>query len=223
MEMVMKQAEKAKEQMDESSDAASVAPEYTELLKTEDDEKIEFKIPKLNPIEKPAVASVSKSNVFEKTSAPSFKLKSTDKPTSTKRLAIDELKEAEEKLKEQRNRKDYWLHEGIVVKIITKKLGDAYYKQKGVVERVQDHYTGHVRVFDKKDVLKLDQAHLETVIPAIGKSVLVVNGAYRGSKAILETLDEKNFCVRIRIDEGTLKGRVLNDVQYEDVCKIHEK
>lgn len=32
------------------------------------------------------------------------------------------------------NRKDYWLHEGIVVKIVTKKLGEKYYKKKAVVK-----------------------------------------------------------------------------------------
>ena len=40
----------------------------------------------------------------------------------------------EKKKKEQMNRKDYWLHEGIVVKIVTKKLGEKYYKKKAVVK-----------------------------------------------------------------------------------------
>ena len=39
----------------------------------------------------------------------------------------------EETTKEKVNRKDYWLHEGIVVKVITKKLGDKYYKKKATV------------------------------------------------------------------------------------------
>ena len=39
----------------------------------------------------------------------------------------------EEKTKEKVNRKDYWLHEGIIVKVITNKLGDKYYKKKAVV------------------------------------------------------------------------------------------
>ena len=37
-------------------------------------------------------------------------------------------------MKEKKNRKDYWLHEGIVVKAITKKLGEKYYKKKGVIK-----------------------------------------------------------------------------------------
>ena len=40
----------------------------------------------------------------------------------------------EEKKKERQNRKENWLHTGIVVKIITKKLGQKYHKSKAVVK-----------------------------------------------------------------------------------------
>ena len=56
--------------------------------------------------------------------------------------------------------------QGIVVKVMHKKL---YYKQKGVIEEVQDQYTAVVRMLDSGDKVKFDQAHLETVIPAIGE------------------------------------------------------
>lgn len=52
-----------------------------------------------------------------------------------------------------------------------KKLGDKYYKKKGVVEEVKDNYTGVVSVTETGDLLKIDQSHLETVIPAIGEWV----------------------------------------------------
>ena len=42
--------------------------------------------------------------------------------------------EFEERKKEKMNRKDYWLHEDIVVKVISKKLGDKYYKKKAYVK-----------------------------------------------------------------------------------------
>ncbi len=45
----------------------------------------------------------------------------------------------EEKSKEKQNRKEYWLHERIIVKVITKRLGENFYKKKGVV-RVRDHF-----------------------------------------------------------------------------------
>ena len=37
-----------------------------------------------------------------------------------------------------------------------------------------------------------------------GKPVMVVNGAYRGLRAILEGLDTAKFCVSVRIDQVTL-------------------
>lgn len=56
-----------------------------------------------------------------------------------------------------------------VVKIMTKKLGDKYYKKKGVIMEVKDKYTAYVKMLDSGEKLKLDQTHLETVLPAIGK------------------------------------------------------
>lgn len=42
--------------------------------------------------------------------------------------------EFEEKKKEKMNRKDHWLHKDIVVKVVSKKLGDKYYKKKAYVK-----------------------------------------------------------------------------------------
>jgi DNA/RNA-binding protein KIN17 len=68
-----------------------------------------------------------------------------------------------------------------------------------VVTDVLDHYTGVVKLLETGATLKLDQAHLETVLPAVGKEVLVVNGAYRGEAAVLDEVSEKDFCARITI------------------------
>jgi DNA/RNA-binding protein KIN17 len=87
----------------------------------------------------------------------------------------------------------------IVVKITTSKLGEKYYKKKAVVTEVIDKYTGVVRLLDTDTVIKIDQAHLETVLPAIGKEVIVVNGAYRGEIAILEDINQDKFCAKISI------------------------
>lgn len=57
---------------------------------------------------------------------------------------------------------------GIVVKVMHKKLGERYYRLKGVVEGVKDLYTAVIKMKDSGDKIKIDQAHLETVIPAIG-------------------------------------------------------
>lgn len=59
-----------------------------------------------------------------------------------------------------------------MVKIVTKKLGEKYYKKKGVVEEVKDKYTAYVKLIDSGEKLKLDQTHLETVLPAVGMARL---------------------------------------------------
>jgi DNA/RNA-binding protein KIN17 len=79
------------------------------------------------------------------------------------------------------DRKENWLHGGIVVKIINKKIGEGkYYKQKGVVKAVlsSDEFVGDV-LLPCGSVLRLDQEDLETVIPKVGGAVLVVNGVGR--------------------------------------------
>uniref|UniRef100_A0A7I4YFB2 Kin17_mid domain-containing protein n=1 Tax=Haemonchus contortus TaxID=6289 RepID=A0A7I4YFB2_HAECO len=141
--------------------------------------------------------------------------KKDEKP---KKSALDEIREQQEWFKEKKNRKDHWLHEGIIVKIITKKLGDDYYKAKGVVKSLIDDYTASVKL-DDGTLVKLDQAHVETVIPNVGREMKIVNGAYRGCVAKLESLDQDAFCLNLRISEGPMNGRTVR-VPYEDASKL---
>ncbi|XP_034233861.1 DNA/RNA-binding protein KIN17 [Thrips palmi] len=138
-----------------------------------------------------------------------------------KASALDELIKEEENRKETARRKPNWLTENIVVKVVTKSLGEKYYKQKGVIVAVQDKFSAIVRLFDSNTKLKLDQTHLETVVPAKGRQVLIVNGAYRGNIATLETIDTDNFCASVKISSGPLSGRVISNVEYEDFSKLH--
>ncbi|KAH8293890.1 hypothetical protein KR054_006134 [Drosophila jambulina] len=139
---------------------------------------------------------------------------------SQTRSALDEIIKQEEAKKERANRKDYWLHKNIVVKFISKSMGDKFFKQKAVVQEVIDKYQAKVKFLKTGEKVKVDQAHLETVIPALDKPVVVVNGAYRGSEALLRKLDERKFSVSIEILHGPLKGRIVDNVQYEDISKM---
>ncbi|PIC53500.1 hypothetical protein B9Z55_003180 [Caenorhabditis nigoni] len=151
-------------------------------------------------------------------SGASKRRRSRSPPAKTKKSALDEIKEMEERKKERKNRKDYWMREGIVVKVVTKSLGSQYYKSKGVVKKMIDDYTAQVKL-DDGTVVKLDQEHVETVIPSIGRTMLVVNGAYRGQEATLESIDEKHFSLRLKIASGPTRGRQI-DVPYEDASKM---
>lgn len=134
---------------------------------------------------------------------------------------LEELMREEERKKERANRKDYWLCEGIVVKVMSKALAEkGYYKQKGVVRRVIDKYVGEIEMVESKHVLRIDQEELMTVIPQIGGLVRIVNGAYRGSNARLLAVDTDKFCAKVQIEKGVYDGRLLKAVEYEDICKI---
>ncbi|XP_027178335.1 KIN17-like protein [Coffea eugenioides] len=134
---------------------------------------------------------------------------------------LDELMRDEEKAKERSNRKDYWLCEGIIVKVMSRALaGKGYYKQKGMVRKVIDKYVGEIEMLESKHVLRIDQEELETVIPQIGVPVRIVNGAYRGSNARLLAVDTDKFCAKVQIEKGIYDGRVIKAVEYEDICKL---
>merc|ERR1712110_95802 len=72
-----------------------------------------------------------------------------------------------------------WLAKSIVVKIVAKNLGDKYYKQKGHIKELIDPFTCIV-VMQSGAKLKLDQNHLETVIPAKGRKVIILRGRMKG-------------------------------------------
>ncbi|KAI3832789.1 hypothetical protein MKW98_002335 [Papaver atlanticum] len=135
--------------------------------------------------------------------------------------ALDEVMKEQEKAKERNNRKDYWLCEGIIVKVMSKALAQkGYYKQKAQVVKVIDKYVGELQMLDTKHILRVDQEELETVIPQIGGLVKIVNGAYRGSNARLLKVDTDKFSAKVQIEKGIYDGRVLQAVDYEDICKI---
>ncbi|BFZ08358.1 hypothetical protein BsWGS_11397 [Bradybaena similaris] len=218
---IERQIEKAKEAGSSKDDA-----EYTELKRDDENEKVTFSLgatKKPETATKPAELTASQNLLASATAASSKPRESSlKKPEKRKaKTALDEIMEAEEKQKEKQNRKDHWLCPDIVVKVMHKKLGEKYYKKKAVVKEVKDLYTGIIKMLDSGDRLKVDQTHVETVIPGIGKMVQVVNGAYRGEQAVLDSINVNKFCCTVTIRTGLLKGRVLENIQYEDISKLH--
>lgn len=135
--------------------------------------------------------------------------------------ALGQIMREQEQAKEKVNRRDYWLCEGLVVKVMSKGLAEkGYYKQKGVVVRVNGRYVGEIKMLDSGDVLKVDQEELETVLPQIGAMVRIVNGAYRDSNARLLAIDTRKFCARVQIERGKYDGREISAIDYEDICKF---
>lgn len=197
--------------------------EGTVLQRGEDsEEKIVFAMPKSISTKKAEPVSIKKNALKEESSL-------TEKPSASKsrrssekkRSAMEELMEENEAGKRRKKKKDSWVVEGIVVKIITKDLGKEYFKAKGVIEEIFDTYGAKVKLSKSGKKLKLDQSHLETVIPQVGRKVLILNGAYTGSQAAMDKLNTEEFTVDITICSGLCKGRTIKGVPYEDVSKLN--
>ncbi|NP_001087479.1 Kin17 DNA and RNA binding protein S homeolog [Xenopus laevis] len=198
-------------------------PTFTELSRQNEEEKVAFNLNKGAGTSGTTASSSHASNALKSAAVMgSVKRKDTSQGQAKekkKKSALDEIMEMEEQ-KKKTERTDYWLQPDIVVKIVTKRLGEKYYKKKAVVKEVIDRYTAIVKLVDSGDKLKLDQSHLETIIPAPGKRVLVLNGGYKGHFGILDGIIEKRFSATIEIDSGPLKGRKVEGIPYEDISKV---
>ena len=115
-------------------------------------------------------------------------------------------------------RSENWIRRGIVVKVMAKNLGDKYYRQKGHVRDMSNKFTAIVAMLDSGTKVKLDQTYLETVIPAIGKRVVVCNGRRRGAVAVLKDIDKDNFCGVVETDDGDVIR-----LPYEDFSKAFDQ
>ncbi|XP_052778994.1 DNA/RNA-binding protein KIN17-like [Mya arenaria] len=219
------------EQVERGAKVGKPVPEteYTELVRENEEEKVTLSLGGAKKTE--TAKAVPVENIFKKPMSatgdegkPGPSQREGRKPAvgEKRKSALDEIMKHEEGRKEKMNRRDHWLHENIVVKVVSKKLGDKYYKRKAYVKAIQDVYGAVIKMLDSGDKIRVDQSHLETVIPALGKTVLLVNGAYRSQTATLEEINEKKFCCTVSLNSGPLKGRVLEKVPYEDLCKVYQ-
>jgi len=100
---------------------------------------------------------------------------------------------------------------------MNKSLGEgSYYGKKGKIVGVADVYVGIIQMVDTNHKLKIDQLELETVIPAIGSDIAIVNGEYRGKVGILEEVNVDTYKAIVRVDDDIVQK------DYEDVCKISD-
>ena len=212
-----------------SLNAKSETVEYTELQRTKD-EKIALNLGLKSNVKSDFVPMNALNN---KSKSFGSKDETRKVPEKRKTSALEEIMEEEKnrkemKLNNQKHKTDLpqissikrWLKKGIVVKIITKSLGDKYYKQKGYIKEVigEDKMAAVVVLISNGTKIKLDQSHLETVVPALGRKVLILNGQLRGQQAELRDLDVDNFCAKLKVIETGEKLRL----PYEDFSKLYE-
>ena len=168
------------------------------------------------------------SNKLNPNIIPVTNIAAESKPTSAIDAFMREEEEKKKLLAEKESRKDYWLHENIVVKILDKKLGEGrFYKQKAVVTKVIDNYVGELTLIDKesgglsKTRLKMDQDDLETTIPKVNHALLIVNGKNRGQMGRLLCINTADYNVDLSVTTGG--GEIeMKGVPYEDICKVFQ-
>ncbi|XP_011830337.1 PREDICTED: DNA/RNA-binding protein KIN17 [Mandrillus leucophaeus] len=198
------------------------APTFTELSRENDEEKVTFNLSKGACSSSGATSSKSSCN-RNKNIGDNFQT-----------LCVLQIEEE----KKRTARTDYWLQpvsiQSLIIgctsiggllhayRLMFLKFGAklVYGHLEFEPEEVIDKYTAVVKMIDSGDKLKLDQTHLETVIPAPGKRILVLNGGYRGNEGTLESINEKTFSATIVIETGPLKGRRVEGIQYEDFSKL---
>lgn len=189
MEFIEKQIEKekAKEQSkhSDSSENATDNKEITAELKRDDNHsplRLELRLEKKiqpdndkngtrevrSPSRKRTIESME-NDIFKKPKI--MHLSSATKKSKTKSTnnsngnssALAEIIQIEEAKKERANRKDYWLHEGIVVKFMSNSLGEKFYKQKAVVEEVIETYKAKIKFINGGERVKVDQVFIGNI------------------------------------------------------------
>eukprot|EP00658_Telonema_sp_P-2_P024346 TRINITY_DN19777_c0_g1_i1.p1 TRINITY_DN19777_c0_g1~~TRINITY_DN19777_c0_g1_i1.p1 ORF type:complete len:400 (-),score=117.69 TRINITY_DN19777_c0_g1_i1:47-1246(-) len=119
---------------------------------------------------------------------------------------------------------DVWLKKHMVVKVVWKDAPGGWYKRKAQVVAVDSrHALARVQLPQEDGqtagrVLEVQQKYLESVIPVIGKPVMVCAGEHKGKRGILEAIDEENFCVGVKLRDT---GQVVTGLVYEHVCKYN--
>lgn len=117
-----------------------------------------------------------------------------------------------------------WVKKHMVVKVIWKDAPQGWYKQKGQVVAVDSTHAlarvqrVHADGKPEDNTLEVHQQHLETVIPMVGKPVMVCSGAHKGARGIVEAIDEKDFCLSVKLRDS---NEVVSELSYDAVCKYH--
>lgn len=110
-----------------------------------------------------------------------------------------------------------WIRTGIVVKVLSPALKDhGYYKQKGVIRKVINGFVAQVEMLNSGDIIQIDQAELETVLPAIGGKVMILTGIAMGTIGEVTKLDIDSSKIQIRHHDRE------DWFDYDVVSKLHK-
>jgi len=179
----------------------------TELLKSEEETvTLDMKLKETNKVKSNAEGEFQ--NALKHISKAEAESKHSKKEEGKRKIiALEEIMEEEKKRKRLKEKNDpnmvnAWIRQNIIVKIVTKSLGDKYYKKKGRIIEVIDDFAAVVVLNESGSKLKLDQDHLETVIPCVGREVVILWGQHGGKDATMENVDTKSFTAKLILANG---------------------
>lgn len=184
----------------------------------------------------------SSSDVNHQTTELNKKLKPQVDTQFKRKSEIDVMKESERlpTLKKQKQEKDdskddpketrknNWICKDILVRVVSKKIHNGkYYKRKGIILHVCNKFTAEIEILDSGpdandggQVIECAQEDLETVVPKVGKTVLILNRKYRGMEATLVKSNEDKFYATLELKED---GAILKKVDFDDFSKAARK
>uniref|UniRef100_A0A1I7YJW1 G-patch domain-containing protein n=1 Tax=Steinernema glaseri TaxID=37863 RepID=A0A1I7YJW1_9BILA len=93
-----------------------------------------------------------------------------------------------------------WVQRGLRVRLIHKKYGERYYKEKMVVLDATDSRNCTLRDEDGSKHRRMKESWLETIIPRdVGAKVMIVSGRRRGKLAVLKKRDKERERIQVRV------------------------
>ncbi|EZA47647.1 hypothetical protein DMN91_012371 [Ooceraea biroi] len=223
MDFIGKQVERAKQDTTKEDESETSS---TPLVRPENDAPLVLDIklkpkPKLLPTFHTKQEKMKTESISEEKPTSSRSIDENDKKRKT--FGDKETAESTKKIKDDNNppATEGWLKEGLTVKVTTKSLGDKYYKAKGIVQSVgKDGFVGKVKLKTPEDVsghvIRLDQEYLETVIPAIGKVVLILWGKHKGKTATVKKLHIEHYSIDVELEKDK---KTVENLPYEQICK----
>ncbi|CAH2062153.1 unnamed protein product, partial [Iphiclides podalirius] len=204
---IEKQVEKGKKEEDKQG------PVYTEFTRQDGQEKIKLNLTvkrKLPSVELPK--KLKTSAVIDGTVSG----RRAEEENTNGRVQKEQSAKGKEEEELEAARGKSWLRPGIVVKVVGK---GPLQNKKGVVARLTGKRRCLVRLDDNLE-MEVHQSDLQTVIPSPGRNLIFVNGPHRGTIGVLHKLNVEEFCCSLQITDGPDSGRIIENVQYEDVCKL---
>jgi G patch domain and KOW motifs-containing protein len=98
--------------------------------------------------------------------------------------------------------KQFWLREGIRVKIVSKSLaGGKAYLQKGAVRAVLTRGSATVLLDSGLLLEGVAERHAETVVPGVGEACVVLHGEYKGLVATVMQKHRETLRVVVQLVE----------------------